>query len=144
MLAGGEEKAQLRRGNHLSGGAAVELVLPGEVAQLHLALLHRADGADNVGEDGVRRVLLGLAVRVPVGDVVGVVGEEDKVVDIPHVQAVDDLLVEGLPGLQVLQGAAAQGGEQFVLLALHNLFGGENDVNQVLAQAAGEGLFQEI
>ena len=122
----------------------MELVLPGEVAQLHLALLHRADGADNVGEDGVRRVLLGLSVRVPVGDVVGVVGEEDKVVDIPHVQAVDDLLVEGLPGLQVLQGAAAQGGEQFVLLALHNLFGGEDDVNQVLAQAAGEGLFQEI
>ena len=51
-------------------------MMPQEEAEKYLNLLKKSDG--------VRRVLLGLSVRVPVGDVVGVVGEEDKVVDIPH------------------------------------------------------------
>ena len=45
IVEGGEEEAQLRGGNHLPGGAAVELVFPGEIAQLHFAGFHRADAA---------------------------------------------------------------------------------------------------
>ena len=45
VVEGGEKEAQLRGGDHLSGGAAVEFVLPGEIAQLHFAVFHRAHAA---------------------------------------------------------------------------------------------------
>ena len=45
VVEGREQEAQLRRRHHLSGGAAVEFVLPGEIAQLHFAVFHRAHAA---------------------------------------------------------------------------------------------------
>ena len=121
----------------------MELVVSREEAQLHLALLHRADAADDVGEHLVRGVGLELVVLPPAGHVVGVVGQEDQVAAVPHIQALDDLLIKGLPGLAVLEAGGAQGGEQLVLGAVRHLLGGEHDVHLVLAQGAGQGLFQQ-
>ena len=45
VVKGREEEAQIRGGDDLPGGAAVELVLAGQIAQLHLAVFHRADAA---------------------------------------------------------------------------------------------------
>ena len=139
-VKGGEQEAQLRRGHHLAG-PAVELVLPGEVAQLHLAVLHRADAADQIGEHRVR-VLLKPVVLPTAGHVVGVVSQQDQIVPV-QLQGVDDFAVEGLPGLGVLQLGVPQGGEELVLLAVRHLLGGKDDVNELLAQGAGQGFLQK-
>ena len=79
-VEGREQEAQLRRGHHLAG-PAVELILPGEVAQLHPAVLHRADAADQIGEHRVR-VLLKPVVLPAAGHVVGVVSQKNQVVPV--------------------------------------------------------------
>ena len=112
----------------------MELVLPGEVSQLHLAVLHRADAADQIGEHRVR-VLLEPVVLPPAGHVVGVVGQEDQIVPV-QLQGVDNFVVEGLPGLGVLQLGVPQGGEKLVLLAVRHLLGGKDNVDELLAQGA--------
>ena len=121
----------------------MELVFPRKVAQLHFAALDRADAAEDVLEDLIGGVGLERAVAAPVGHVVGIVGQKDEVVALPHVQRLDDLLIEGGAGAGVLQGGGAQGGEEAVLVAVRHLLGGEDDVQQIAAQRAGEGLFQE-
>ena len=141
VVEGREQEAQLRRRHHPAGGAGVELVVAGEVAQLRLALLYRTDAADKVGEHGVRAVH--GVVFGPVGHVVDVVSQQDQVVALLQLQGADELLIKTLPQGAVLQLAVPKGGEQPVLLAVRHLPGGEHDVDQVPAQSAGQGLLQQ-
>ena len=139
VVEGGEEEAVLRRGHGL-GDAAVELVVPGEVPQAGLALLHRADGAQQVGE---HRVAVQLQVVLALdGDIVGVVCQQQQVVAL-EIQSLGGLFVKGPAGLCVLQARAAQGHEQPVLLAVRHLLGGEHQVDEVFPQPAGERLPQQ-
>ena len=115
----------------------MELIVPGEIAQLSPSLLHRADAADEVAEHLFAGIPVHLAVLAPVGHIIGVGPQQDQIVVLPHVQGAGDLLVKGIPGLRVLQLGRPQGGEQAVLLAVRHLLGGKHDVNQVPAQGAG-------
>ena len=119
----------------------MELVVAGEVVQLRLAHFQGADAAQKIGEHLL--AVLVLAVTAPAGDVVDVAGQKEEVVGPLQLQAVDDLLIEGLARLPVLQPAVPQGGEQAVLLAVHDLLGGEDDVDEVFPQGPGQGLFQK-
>ena len=78
------------------------------------------------------------------GHIVGVVGQQDEVVALPHVQAVDDRLIELLPHRTVLQPGIPQGHEAAVFVAVRYLLGGEHDVDEVPAQGAGQGLLQQV
>ena len=100
VVKGREQEAAFRC-RHGLGREAVELVVPGVVAQAGLALLHRAHGTEKVGEHNLP-VLQGGAVLGFGGYVVGVVGQKQQVAAL-QVQALHGLLVEGLPGLQVLE-----------------------------------------
>ena len=104
VVKGGEQKTKLRRGHYLAGGV-VELVVAGEVVQLRLAQLHRADTAEDVSKyvlGAIRNIVL-----APAGDIVAVAGQQEQVTAFAHVQAVDDLLIKVRPGLSVLQGSGA-------------------------------------
>ena len=141
VVEAGPEKAQLRRGDHLPGEGAAKALLSRFVAELQLARLDRADGAEQVLIHLAALVL--PAVFAGMRHVVTVADQEDQVVLLPHVDAVDDAAIEGLPQPRVAQLALAQGGEKAVLLAVHDLFGGKGDVQQVLAQRARQRLFQQ-
>ena len=143
VIKGREQKAKLRLAHDLLLHRDVELVLPMEVSQLRRPILHRADAADEVAEHLFAGIPVYLAVLAPVGHIIGVGPQQDQIVVLPHVQGADDLLVKGIPGLRVLQLGRPQGGEQAVLLAVRHLLGGKHDVNQVPAQGAGQGLFQQ-
>ena len=143
VVEGREEEAQLRLAHNLLGHAAVELVFPGEEAQGRFPVLHRADGADQVGEDLIGGVWLQVVILAAVGHVVGVVGQENEIVAVAHVQGLDHPLEEGLPGGSILEGGLPQGHQKPVLLAVRYLLGGEHDIHQVFPQGAGNGLFQE-
>ena len=121
----------------------MELVLPGAVAQLQLAVPHRADAAHDVGEHGIARIRLHFIILAPVGHIVGVMGQQDEVIALPHVQAVDDRLIKLLPHLTVLQPGIPQGHESAMFVAVRHLLGREHDVDEVPAQSAGQGLFQQ-
>jgi len=71
------------------------------------------------------------------------VGQEDEIILLPHVQGLDDRPVELLPDPSVLQPGVPQGGEEAVLIAIRHLGRGEDHVNELLPQGAGEGFFQE-
>ena len=69
-------------------------------------------------------------------------GQEDQIVPV-QLQGVDDFVVEGLPGLGVLQLGVPQGGEELVLLAVRHLLGGKYNVDELLAQGARQGFLQK-
>ena len=81
----------------------MELIFAGEVSQLHLSVLHRADATDDVGKDLVGGVRLHLVIPPPMGNIVGIMGQEDQVIALAHVQRLDDRLIKLLPGGAVLQ-----------------------------------------
>ena len=143
VVKGGKEESQLRRGHNLAGDTAVELVLPGKKAQLQLSVLDRADAADDIGEHRVGGVVLRLAVSALVGDVIGVVGQEDQVVAPLHVQGLYHLLIEGLPDRPVLQLGVPQPHEQPVLLAVRHLLGRKHNVDEVPPRGAGQSFLQQ-
>ena len=143
VVESGKQEAQLRLGDDLPRRAAVELVLPGEIAQGGLTVLHRADAADKVGKDLVTGVGLVLVVLATVGHVVDVVAQEDEVVAPLQVQGVDDLVIKGLTQSAVGQAGVPQAHEEPVLLAVGHLPGGEDDIDEVLSQSAGEGFLQQ-
>ena len=143
VVKGREQEAQLRLAHDLLLQGDVEGVLSVEVPQLRRPVLHRADAADEVAEHLLAGVPVHLAVPAPVGHVVGIGAQQDQVVALPHVQGLDDPLVKGLPGLRVLQLGVPQGGEEPVLLAVRHLLGGEHDVDEIPAQGARQGFFQQ-
>ena len=120
----------------------MEFVVSGVVVQLRLAQLQRADAAQNIGKHLLRGVLPLLAVSVLVGHIICIVGQQEQIAA-AHVQALDYLLVKGLPDRTVLQLAGAQLHEEAVLLAVHHLLGGKDNVDQVFAQRPGQRLFQK-
>ena len=122
----------------------MELIFARAVAQLQVAVLHGAHAAHNVAEHRVALIRAILAVFAPVGHIVGVVGQQDQIIALPHVQTVDDRLIELLPHLAVLQPGVPQGHEAAVLVAARHLLGGEHDVDEVPAQGPGQGLFQQV
>lgn len=75
VVKGGEQEAQFRCGDGLSDGA-VKFVVAREIPQLHLARLHRAYAADDIGKHLVGGVRLHLVILSPAGDVVCVMGQQ--------------------------------------------------------------------
>lgn len=108
LVKGGEEEACLRRRDDPVRLQVVEGIFIDKVAQGGLGQLHRADGAQDVGEHLVGGVVHPLPVFGPVGDVVGVVSQEDEIVPLQG-EGGDDPLEQGLHGLFVRQGGAPQG-----------------------------------
>ena len=114
------------------------------VAQGKRGILDGADATDKVFEYGVRAVSEHLIVAAAAGNVVGISGEEDEVAAVPHVDGVDDAAVEHLAGVRILQGGLAQRLEQAVFIAVGDLCGGKDDVDEIAAEGAGERLFQQV
>ena len=142
VLVGREQKAQLRRGHHPVQIALVEALVLAAIAQRRAAELHRADGADDVGE-GILGVFVGLVFILGLeGDVVGVVHQQDQVVAL-DLQTLDHPLEELLHRLIHLQVRVAQRREQPVRVAVHHLIRAERDLHQVLARRAGEHLAEQ-
>ena len=125
-------------------GSAVELVVPGKVAQLRLSRLDRADGADKIGKLRFRRILLRKIVLAAVRNVIVVVGDQKQVVRVAHVERRDHLFIEALAERIVLQLARAQGHQELVLLAFHHLLRGKHNVDQILIQRSGQRLAQKL
>ena len=142
-LEGGEEEAQLGRKSDMSGGAGVEEVLVGIVAQLERRCLHRADGADKILVDVAGGVRLQLVILAAVRNIIGVGGEENEAVRLAHIERFNNFAAERFAGVHILALRLAQGLEQTVLVAVRDLRGGEFDVNEVAPQRAGERLFEQ-
>ena len=115
-----EQESQLRRCNHLPR-KAVELIVPREESQLRLLRLDRADGTDKVREHLVRGICIHLVVFVPMGNVIGIIGQKNQIVALLHVQGFDDLLIECLPQLPVLQRTCTQIHQKLMFLTVHHL-----------------------
>ena len=71
-------------------------------------------------------------------------GQEDQIAAVLHIDRVDDAAVKGVSQLLVLQLGLSQRGQQPVLVAVHDLLCGKGDVDQILPQRPGEGLFQKL
>lgn len=138
LVKGGEEEACLRRRDDPVRLQVVEGIFIDKVAQGGLGQLHRADGAQDVGEHLVGGVVHPLPVFGPVGDVIGVVGQEDEIVPLQG-EGGDDPLEQGLHGLFVRQGGAPQGHEEPVLVAVHHLLSGEGEVDEVFGRGCRTG-----
>ena len=143
VVEGGEEEAQLGRKGNMSGGAGVEEILVGVVAQLERRCLHRADGADKILVDVAGGVRLQLVILAAVRNIIGVGGEENEIVRLTHAQRFNNFAAERFAGVRILALRLAQGLEQAVLVAVRDLRGGEFDVNEVAPQRAGERLFEQ-
>ena len=121
----------------MAGHAVVKLVFTGTITQFQLAVFHRADAADDVGEHLVRGICLGLAVLGPVWHIIGIMGQQDQVVAIPHIQGFYDLLIKGLPDFPIFQPGVPKRHEQSVFVAVHHLVCGEYNVNQIFPLGSG-------
>ena len=143
VVEGGEEEAQLGRKGNMSGGAGVEEVLVGIVAQLERRRLHRTNGADKILVDVAGGVRLQFVVLATVGDIVGVGGEENKAVRLAHIERFNNFAAERFAGVRILALRLAQGLEQAVLVAVRDLSGREFNVDEVASQRAGERLFEQ-
>ena len=143
VVEGGEEEAQLGRKGNMSGGAGVEEVLVGIVAQLERRRLHRTNGADKILVDVAGGVRLQLVVLAAVGNVVGIGGEENEIVRLTHAQRFNNFAAERFAGVRILALRLAQGLEQTVLVAVRDLSGRECNVDEVAPQRAGERLFEQ-
>ena len=140
-VEGREQEAQLRRGHNLADDGAAEALLVRHVAELRLSRFHRAHTAEHVLVHVAAIVL--LPVLAVVRHVIDVIGHQDQVVLVFHVDVVDDAAVEFFPQGGVGQLALAKRGEQAVFLAVHDLLRGKGNIQQVLPQGAGQGLFQQ-
>ena len=137
-----EQEAQLRCGDHLSHGAVVEQFFLSNIVQVGLCLLHGADGADHEGIAFLTLVLLERIVLALEGHVIGLAAQEDQVIVLEG-DGVDDLLVEAPPQLVILQLAVSQVHQQLMLRGACHLGRLKGDVDQILAQTAGQGPLQE-
>ena len=106
----------------------MKLALVKVVAQFECRGLDRADGADKVLEDLTRRVGLNLVILAAVRHVVGIGGEEDEIVCLAHVDAVDDLAAERFARGGVLELRLAKSLQEAVLIAVGDLLRGEHHV----------------
>ena len=143
IVKGGEQESQFRCGNNLAG-TTVELIVSGEEAKLSLALLHRTDTANDIGEYGIGCICIHLVVFVLMGNIVCVMCQEDQVIAVPKVKRVDDFLIELLTDVTVFQLRIAQRHEEAMLITVSYLLCGEDNINQVLPKFAGKSLLQQI
>ena len=143
VVEGGEEEAQLGRKGNMSGGAGVEEILVGVVAQLERRRLHRTNGADKILVDVAGGVRLQFVVLATVGDIVGVGGKENEAVRLAHIERFNNFAAERFAGVRILALRLAQGLEQAVLVTVRDLSGREFNVDEVAPQRAGERLFEQ-
>lgn len=87
--------------------------------------------------------MLQFIVLAAVRHVVSVGGEQDEIVRLAHVDALDDLAAECLARGRVFQLCLAQGLQKAVFVAVGHLLRGKDHVDEVFAQRAGEGFFEE-
>ena len=144
VVKGREQEAQGRGLGDMPGGAAPKLLVPVAVLQGQGGILHRAYGAHEIPEHRLRCVGDLLIVPAAMGHVIGIGGQQNQIAALAHVDGVDDPAVQALPGVGVLQLRLAQGLQQAVLVAVRHLGGGKHDVDEVPAQGAGQGLFQQV
>ena len=137
VIKGREQEAQRRGGNKLIHSPVVEGLFLRDVVQPALGLLHRADGAQDVGIGLVGVVLLKGIVPGLKGHVIGVIAQQNQVVSL-HNHGVDDLLEEAVQQLVIPQLGFPQVHEQLMLGAARHLGGLEGDINQILADGAGQ------
>ena len=138
-----EKEAQLRRCDRLPDGCAVKALFLRRIAQLRLALLHRADAADKIPVGISSAVLVKLPILAVMGHIIDIKGHEDEIIALLHVEIVHNAAAKFLSQGGVLQLGFAKLAEELVLLPVHDLLGGKADVQQVFAQSAGEPLFQK-
>ena len=143
VIEGGKQKAKLGRKGDMSGGAGVEEILVGVVAQLERRCLHRADGADKILVDVAGGVCLQLVILAAVRNIIGVGGEENEAVRLAHIERFNNFAAERFAGVRILALRLAQGLEQAVLVAVRDLSGREFNVDEVAPQRAGERLFEQ-
>ena len=95
VVKGGEQEAHVRRGHHPILLPLMELVFAGEIAQGGLGGLHRADGAEDILEHFLRRVVHPYVVPALEGHVVTVAEQENQIIGL-HLQGGND------PGKKIL------------------------------------------
>ena len=87
--------------------------------------------------------MLQFVVLAAVRHVVSVGGEQDEIVRLAHVDALDDLAAEHLARGRVFQLRLAQGLQKAVLVAVGHLLRGKDHIDEVFAQRAGEGFLEQ-
>ena len=138
LIERGEQEAHLRRADEVVRGQIEEPALVRGIAQRRLAGLDGADAADEEREL-LKGILGARAVAVVGRYAIVVVGEQDEEVSL-HGHAVLHAREQRVHGGIVLERGPAHRHEQPVLIAAHDLLVGERDVDQVLADRAGERL----
>ena len=113
------------------------------VFQLQRGSLYGADTAHEVLVHRVRPLGKRLVVPALIGHVVGVGGQQNKIVGLAHVHGVDDAPVQRLAGILIPGIRLTDGLQQAVLVAVGHLCGGKLDVEEISAQRAGQSFFHK-
>ena len=137
VVKGREEEAQLRIAHNPIRPMVAEGLFRSVIPQHGGGLLHRADGAGNVGELQIAAVGLKAAVLCPEGNVVDVAGKQHQNAVVSQLQGPGDFLIEGVTGLLVRQLGIPQSGKESVLVAVQNLGCGEADIGERSSDGAG-------
>ena len=142
VVKGREQEAQHGSRYHLVHGTIVEDLFLRHIMQIGFGLLHRADGADQIGVGFVAVVTLAEIILALKGNVIAVTANQDQVSPL-HAHRVNDLLIEGSQQLLILQLALPQIHQQLVLRGICHLRGFEGNINEILSQRAGQGAAQQ-
>ena len=110
--------------------------------QIRLCLLHRADGAKNIGIGFIRVILLEGIILALEGHIVCITGHQDQIVPF-HIHTLDDLLIETAEQFLVLQLGLPKVHQQLMLQRACHLRGLKGNVDQILSNGAGKGSSQQ-
>ena len=89
-------------------------------------------------------VLLRGTVKVivfVVGNVIGIIGTENKIIADSHIQVLYDFLEEGLACICLI---LPEGHQKAVLFTVHDLFCRKNNIRKILPRSSGESFFQKV
>lgn len=114
----------------------------GHIVQVRLGLLHGADGADEVGIHLFGLIGIGKVVLALKGDIVAVAANQNQVIALQG-YGVDDLLEEAVQQL-VIPSLDSRRSMSSLCSGLPGHLGGlEGDINQILADGAGQHRLKE-
>ena len=125
----------------------MELVFSGIVTEFQFAVFDRTYGTDKVAVYLIivsNIVLLRGTVKVivfVVGNVIGIIGTENKIIAVSHIQVLYDFLEEGLACICLI---LPEGHQKAVLFTVHDLFCRKNNIRKILPRSSGESFFQKV